>query len=37
VSPSEPAHVIGRVNQGKPYELGENEKQRIMETLKGRQ
>jgi hypothetical protein len=36
VSPSEPAHVIGRVNQGKPYELGENEKRRIMKTLQKR-
>jgi hypothetical protein len=34
VSPSEPAHVIGRVNQGKPYELSEEEKLRIMETSK---
>jgi hypothetical protein len=33
-SPSEPAHVIGRVSQDKPYELTESERQRIMETLK---
>jgi hypothetical protein len=33
VSPSESAHVIGRVSQGKPYELSESERQHIMETL----
>jgi hypothetical protein len=33
-SPSEPAHVIGRVNQGRPYELSADEKQQIMERLK---
>jgi hypothetical protein len=32
-SPSEPARVIGRVSQGKPYELSADEKTRIMETL----
>jgi hypothetical protein len=33
VSPSEPVRVIGRVAQGKPYALNEDERQRIMETL----
>jgi hypothetical protein len=35
VSPSEPAQVIGRVSQGRPYELSESEKQRILQTLRG--
>jgi hypothetical protein len=34
VSPSESAHVIGRMNQGKPYELTRDEKQRIMDDYK---
>jgi hypothetical protein len=33
VSPSEPAHVIGRVSQGRPYELSDDEKQRLTERL----
>jgi hypothetical protein len=33
VSPSEPAHVIGRVSQGRPYEMSEPEKQLIMQQL----
>jgi hypothetical protein len=35
VSPSEPAHVVGRVQQGRPYEMSEDEKQRAMEILGG--
>jgi hypothetical protein len=31
--PSEPAHVIGRVSQGRPYEMSEPEKQLIMQQL----
>jgi hypothetical protein len=31
--PNEPAHVIGRVSQGRPYELSDDEKQRLTERL----
>jgi hypothetical protein len=37
VSPSEPQHVIGRVSQGRPYELSEGEKRDLTERLKGPQ
>lgn len=33
VSPAEPQRVIGRVNQGRPYELSEEQKRDIMERL----